>query len=282
MQNLKVPTIKPKDVLDNIIKYKRKPRKGILSEMKSDLLSRFEEYEKNKNALENINYSIVTTNDEKEALLSCYKRTGYLEKNVIKASIKDIQTEHLRVKCPYCRVDTAATMDHYLPKEKFPEFSFLPINLVPCCSRCNSIKGERWIFNDNRIFINYYFDNLDIENFLKSKIKYKKDAIKTSTNIKYSLETGDIQDKDLSKTIESHFFELELLDRYNELVGEELSNIYTSVMKSDYSLDEHIRAIRNEFNVKKEIYGDNHWKVVLYYSILESDYIEDLYKLKSE
>lgn len=42
-------------------------------------------------------------------------------------------------------------------------------------------------------------------------------------------------------------------------MGEGLSNIYTSFMKIDYSLDEHIRAMSNEFNVKKEIYGDNHY-----------------------
>jgi hypothetical protein len=43
--------------------------------------------------------------------------------------------------CPVCGGGSAATLDHHLPKEVFPQFSLYSRNLVPACFRCNNIKG---------------------------------------------------------------------------------------------------------------------------------------------
>jgi len=45
--------------------------------------------------------------------------------------------------CPYCGVDSTTTLDHYLPKEIFPEFAVFAHNLIPCCFACNSKRGHR-------------------------------------------------------------------------------------------------------------------------------------------
>lgn len=40
--------------------------------------------------------------------------------------------------CPFCGgVGTPANLDHFLPKAEFPQFSILPLNLVPACRDCN-------------------------------------------------------------------------------------------------------------------------------------------------
>lgn len=44
--------------------------------------------------------------------------------------------------CPVCGGGSAATLDHHLPKEVFPQFSLYSRNLVPACFRCNNIKGQ--------------------------------------------------------------------------------------------------------------------------------------------
>lgn len=43
--------------------------------------------------------------------------------------------------CPVCGRDALGTLDHYLPKQTFPEFSFYSKNLVPACDRCNNQRG---------------------------------------------------------------------------------------------------------------------------------------------
>lgn len=44
--------------------------------------------------------------------------------------------------CPVCGRPALGTLDHYLPKAKYSEFSFYSKNLVPACDRCNNNRGD--------------------------------------------------------------------------------------------------------------------------------------------
>jgi hypothetical protein len=46
--------------------------------------------------------------------------------------------------CPPCGRGSVATLDHHLPKTRFPEFSAFGPNLVPACDNCNRAKGTKW------------------------------------------------------------------------------------------------------------------------------------------
>lgn len=64
--------------------------------------------------------------------------------------------------CPMCGSQHLGTLDHYLPRESFPEFSILPCNLIPACPHCNSgvKKGiYRGTASPER-FIHPYFETL--------------------------------------------------------------------------------------------------------------------------
>ncbi|CAD5379365.1 hypothetical protein OF001_U530002 [Pseudomonas sp. OF001] len=80
--------------------------------------------------------------------------------SVTKNELKDIYSSHMVGKtkpariiydsllsqaplgrCPLCGFGHASTLDHYLPKSKFPQFSILPLNLIPSCKDCNTGKG---------------------------------------------------------------------------------------------------------------------------------------------
>lgn len=43
-------------------------------------------------------------------------------------------------KCPLCGIGEVKTLDHYLPKAKYPLYSVLPNNLIPACRDCNTGK----------------------------------------------------------------------------------------------------------------------------------------------
>lgn len=43
--------------------------------------------------------------------------------------------------CPMCGGGSLGTLDHYLPRASYSEFSFYSMNLVPCCGRCNNKRG---------------------------------------------------------------------------------------------------------------------------------------------
>lgn len=44
--------------------------------------------------------------------------------------------------CPMCGRDGLGTLDHYLPKSNYAEFSFFSRNLIPACDRCNNARNN--------------------------------------------------------------------------------------------------------------------------------------------
>jgi 5-methylcytosine-specific restriction endonuclease McrA len=94
----------------------------------------------------------------------------------IKKNIKTFYIESQGYTCPYCRqkieVDHNAVWDaeHIIPKDKFPQFLFSPLNLCVACKDCNLAKLNKNVLknknrktlpikNDDYIFIH---PNLDI------------------------------------------------------------------------------------------------------------------------
>jgi len=65
--------------------------------------------------------------------------------------------------CPSCGEDGAPeTLDHYLPKDEFPEYAVLTKNLTPMCGRCQREKLAKFVDEkNNRQFLHPYFDGIN-------------------------------------------------------------------------------------------------------------------------
>ena len=61
-------------------------------------------------------------------------------------------------RCPLCGAGTVATLDHHLPKSKYPDLAILPINLVPACHHCNDSKKARYPKSAGEQTLHPYFD----------------------------------------------------------------------------------------------------------------------------
>ncbi len=65
--------------------------------------------------------------------------------------------------CPMCGAPRTSSLDHYLPKEHYPEYTVFSKNLVPAC-KCNSSKGKKVTGSTaglERILHPYYDDCLN-------------------------------------------------------------------------------------------------------------------------
>ncbi|MBY3297647.1 HNH endonuclease [Rhizobium laguerreae] len=64
--------------------------------------------------------------------------------------------------CPMCGSPMTGSLDHYLPKEDYPEFSIYSKNLVPACPACNSgTKGVTYCGKvPSERFLHPYFDKI--------------------------------------------------------------------------------------------------------------------------
>lgn len=61
--------------------------------------------------------------------------------------------------CPLCGIGTVTTLDHYLPKTRYPVFSIHARNLVPACEQCNKIKGSPIFDNESKMHLYAYGDD---------------------------------------------------------------------------------------------------------------------------
>ncbi|MGS0891103.1 hypothetical protein ACVBGC_00885 [Burkholderia stagnalis] len=63
----------------------------------------------------------------------------------LNAKLKARRNDHGLTECPSCGSPLVPdTLDHFMPKEDWPEFSIYPNNLVPQCRGCAPIKGRRF------------------------------------------------------------------------------------------------------------------------------------------
>lgn len=75
--------------------------------------------------------------------------------------IKNIRQMPGLLCCPMCGSETTGSLDHFLPRITFPEFSIMTANLVPACAHCNSAsKGNTFRGTSPESFIHPYFENL--------------------------------------------------------------------------------------------------------------------------
>lgn len=168
--------------------------------------------------------------------------------------------------CPNCTIEKVSSLDHFIPKDEFPEFSVNPINLIPCCSNCNSIKKDNWRVDHNLLFINLYSDIIP-------KTKYLFVDIYSKTEFKFKLENKCNIDENIFRLIESHYSKLNLLQRFKENSDEVISELdilissFKNLINDDKKL---LNAIEKHFSKIETLNGINNWKIVLVKAMINS------------
>lgn len=164
--------------------------------------------------------------------------------------------------CPCCTIASeTSTMDHIVPKEKHPEFSVNPLNLIPCCASCNSHKSDDWLDGQSLRFLNLYKDDIPSERYLYVKLT----VINEEIQVEFNLQNLNQIDDDLFKRINEHYNRLELCQRFQEAsidifseINEDLQD-YVNMPIEQVSLHLNNRAMR-----KLNKHGNNNWQGILW------------------
>lgn len=115
-------------------------------------------------------------------------------------------------KCPYCAVGYASTLDHYLPKNKFPQLSVIPLNLIPACKDCNTGKKSDYPKTAKKQTLHPYFDH---QNFINEQWLFANVIEVTPAVIEFYVDPPSHWD-DISKArVHSHFNDFGLFSRYS-------------------------------------------------------------------
>lgn len=125
-------------------------------------------------------------------------------------------------RCPYCSHNYPKTIDHYLPKAEFPEFSIFPYNLVPCCWDCNHSKSTKLASVITDQYIHPYYDNVPSTSWLRADVLF---PLNSPTIIFFTFDKQGIIDPNMLSRIEKQFADLEIGKLYSIQASNELSGI---------------------------------------------------------
>lgn len=162
-------------------------------------------------------------------------------------AIRDFR-HHLTLEstCPYCDYHEmefdSASIDHFIPKSKYPLVSIYPKNLIVSCNTCNERIKQGKLYLP---IMHPYFDNLDdYFNF-----SYKNESIKIEFR-------DDISKKDKEK-VENFLKLFNIEERYNKKCKRKLNNLKKEIQRCVIKQIKGFENITNkeiEYKIKEEIH----------------------------
>lgn len=266
MHNLPLPTINAREVFDNIKNAKEDDNKNPLENNKLDVFDAYDYYSNNAPEFSNL-AAVDFENDVKTALRHTYTSSTA----PLKSLKKYLKRRFLAKVCPSCGISESNSFDHYLPKEDYPEFSCLPINLVPCCIICNSFKKTR-VFDkvtQKRIFFHPYYDRLPKVRFLDIQVEFLEDSVE----VEFVITQHNYMTADLTERLSSHFEKLNLSERYYDnglfSIGSILEGLVNFHKSGGASLvSEELKKTAIDYRGKR---GHNNWNYLLYWALSENE-----------
>lgn len=226
-------------------------------------------------------YNLIShgfSGEEKDYLIDLYQYKSTIIKK-IKEKILNSQMMTINATCQYCTLNSINSLDHFIPKGNFPEFSVNPLNLLPCCSECNG-KKSKYVYNgEESLFLNLYLDELPEKRYLKADFDFSNDV----PLVTFDLFNPDDIESSLYRTISNHYRRLDLFERMRLKSNEVITEIIKPI-KGYYHFNQDIEGLK-EFLREEEIeiqeaYGFNYWKSVLRLSLIENTEFWEKYIIK--
>lgn len=186
--------------------------------------------------------------------------------SVQKPLLETLRERRLQL-CPCCGEDgTPNTLDHYLPKNTYPEFSILSKNLFPMCDICQGEKGtkDRNELNQ-RLFIHPYYDDFIEQQLLKLIIDPPYESPNDFTiKICPALAT---EDKEL---VERHIEEINLEKRFSKYFKDQYFRLLKLVNNIRNDGDD-VYTMLKSFTLMACSQSVNSWEHLFYSSIIEDE-----------
>lgn len=170
--------------------------------------------------------------------------------------------------CPFCSgIGEVKTVDHYLPKANYPQFSVHPANLVPACRDCNTGKSNRVAEEPEDQVLHPYYepDQFYTDAWIQATVE-----VSESIAIKYyAAPPEEWDDVEKARAI-CHFLDFGLATRYGRRAAEELSTVvYTrSTILSQVTSEEfrtYLMSVASSFD------NPNNWKPAMYKALAEDE-----------
>ena len=165
--------------------------------------------------------------------------------------------------CPACgEAGAPNTLDHYLPKGKYPHFCVTPHNLFPMCDACQTHKKEKTGDAVNpRFFLHPYFDVFIANQVLELSIESPFDAP--------TFELGAVAGLTAPQRalVNRHLKELGIVPRYGRFFRNQHQRLLRLVQRlrdADLDVEENLTLFRDNAAHPTR----NGWEHVFYHAVL--------------
>jgi hypothetical protein len=166
-------------------------------------------------------------------------------------------------KCPLCAVRGVDTLDHYLPKSKFPILSVTPINLIPACTPCNKGKLIDIPGSSEEQTLHPYYDNVENEVWIGATISHS-----TPISFDFVVTPPNGWTDILKGRATTHFDSFGINELYSSHANEELRGAKNQLMKL-YNEDPILllQHLTDCYESRLTL-GVNSWQAITYYTLL--------------
>lgn len=173
-------------------------------------------------------------------------------------------------KCPFCGgIGVPKTLDHYLPKAHFPQYSILPVNLIPCCRDCNTEKSTDIANNQGEQVLHPYLDDdrYFYENWISATVLHQDPVA-----IRFYVSAPENWPMYCKERAKSHFKAYGLRKRYGTQAASELSELVYSRGGSykKWSPEEFKEYLSDK--ASNPSLNANNWKKVMYDALAKDDW----------
>jgi 5-methylcytosine-specific restriction endonuclease McrA len=248
----------------------RKKNVNELKKLEDDLVNIYSSYEE-----QILKYQVKPTKSQflqHKDLLQSYYNSAPIELNNVIVSRRN---NHGLLYCPYCGYPNKPdTLDHFMPKDDWPEFSILPNNLIPQCRYCAPIKSSKYYCENTNVskFIHpIYFNIIDKVKF-KIDVNFNNEDLSIDFTIKYIL--NDVVDSFEKSRISDHIKNLDINARIKKFSLEEYHFWKDQLSLKKFDIRQALNQRLSEIE-PSSLYRD--WKTALYQGMLDNIPLIDYY-----
>lgn len=170
--------------------------------------------------------------------------------------------------CPLCRQRVVGSLDHFLPKSKYPLLSVAPSNLVPVCVDCNYLKLDVASADEALVPLNPYFDDLGDDPWLHATV-----VESAPCSVTFRVAPPGSWTSALAARVSNHFSVLKLAKLYTVHAGVEVRQIGGALGRAfERAGAAGVREHLEDQVFSRHLRDANTWSAALYSSLLQSDW----------
>lgn len=166
-------------------------------------------------------------------------------------------------RCPLCGQRTVSTLDHHLPKAEYPALAVAPVNLIPSCKDCNTIKLEAFPTSSEEETIHPYFDDIATDLWLHAEVLQTQPAA-----LRFFVSPPSNWDATKAERMQNHFNTFHLADLYASHAATELIGMrYTLTIISNGGGPAAVQNHLAEIAAGKSAAFINSWQTAAYHAL---------------